>query len=123
MPRGLATAERLRNALVNDLPEILASVVKAAKGGDMQAARTILERVLPPLKAMEVPAILHPLTGSLSDQGQAILAAMANGALAPGQATQLLAGLAAQAKIVEVDELARRLGEIEKRLGVANGHG
>ena len=46
--KGLATAERLRNALVNELPAILEVVVKNAKAGDLNAARTILERVLAP---------------------------------------------------------------------------
>ena len=77
--KGLATAERLRNALVKDLPGILETIVKAAKGGDIQAGRTILERVLPPLKAIEVPVQLEALTGTLSDQGQTILRAMGEG--------------------------------------------
>jgi hypothetical protein len=119
--KGLATAERLRNALVKDLPAILEGIVKAAKGGDMQAARTILDRVLPPLKAIEVPAALEPLTGSLTEQGQRILQATADGTLAPGQGTQLLGAIAALAKVVEVDELARRLEVLEMRLGGGNG--
>jgi hypothetical protein len=47
---------------------------------------------------------------------------MAAGVIAPGQAAQLLGAIAAQAKIVEVDALAKRLDAIEKRLGAANGH-
>ena len=121
--KGLATAEKLRTALVKDLPEILKVIVTSAKSGDIQAARTILERVLPPLKMVEVPVLLESFTGSLSEQGQVILRSMADGTLAPGQAAQLLGALAAQAKIVEVDELARRLDDIEKRIGGINGHG
>jgi hypothetical protein len=95
--KGLATAERLRNALVKDLPAILEVVVKNAKGGDITAAKTILERFLPPLKAIETPAAFDRLTGTLSDQGQGILQAMAAGVIAPGQAAQLLGAIAAQA--------------------------
>jgi hypothetical protein len=87
----------------------------------MQAARTILERVLPPLKAIEVPAALEPLTGSLTEQGQRILQGIADGTLTPAQGTQVLGAIAAQAKILEVDELSRRLSQIERRLGVGNG--
>jgi hypothetical protein len=115
--KGLATAERLRNALVKDLPAILETVVKNAIAGDIAAAKTILERVLPPLKAIESPAHLADPSGTLSEQGQEILRAMAAGSLAPGQAAQLLSAIAAQAKIVEVDEFGRRLEAIEKRLG------
>jgi ubiquinone biosynthesis protein UbiJ len=117
----LATAEKLRTALIADLPDILKVIVEKAKDGDIAAAKTILERVLPPLKAVEVPAYLEDLTGSLSQHGQQILQAMAAGSLAPGQAAQLLGAVAAQAKIVEVDDLARRLETLEKRLGSANG--
>jgi Family of unknown function (DUF5681) len=121
-PKGLATVEKLRAALVKDLPAILEVVVKNALAGDITAAKTILERVLPPLKAVEVPAYLEEFTGSLSEQGQQILQAMAAGSLSPGQAVQVLGAVAAQAKIVEVDEFARRLELLEKRLGAANGH-
>jgi hypothetical protein len=118
--KGLATAERLRNALVKELPDILRTVVEAAKNGDMTAAKTILERVLPPLKAVEAPTLLEFPTDTLSNQGQAILQAMASGALSPGQAVQLLGAMSAQAKIVEVDDMARRLTELERRVG--NGY-
>jgi hypothetical protein len=115
--KGLATAERLRSKLLEDLPEILQGVVKAAKGGDLQAARTVLERVLAPLKPVEVPVELGALSGSLAEQGTAIVQAMAGGLLTPGQTVQLLGALAAQARIVELDDLARRMAELEKRLG------
>jgi hypothetical protein len=95
----------------------------AAKKGDIGAAKVILERVLPPLKAVETPTFIESLTGTLSEQGRAILDAMANGSLTPSQAAQLLGTIAAQGKIIEVDELARRLGELEKRMGVSNGLG
>jgi hypothetical protein len=42
---------------------------------------------------------------------------MAAGVIAPGQAALLLRAIAAQAKILEVDELARRLSELENRAG------
>jgi len=59
--KGFATAERLRNALVKELPAILEVIVKNAKAGDLDAAKTILERVLPPLKATEMPVITGEL--------------------------------------------------------------
>jgi hypothetical protein len=120
-PKGLATVEKLRTALVKDLPEIIAVVVARAKDGDLVAAKTILERVLPPLKAIETPTFLGALDGTLSAQGTTIMQAMAQGIIAPGQAAQLLTALGSQAKLMEVDELARRIAEIERRVG-ANGH-
>ena len=115
-PKGLATVERLRNALIDDLPDILGAVVRAAKGGDLQAARTILERVLPPMKAIEPAVTIDAIDGNLSQQGAAILCAMTGGRLTPAQTAQILGALAQQAKIVEVDELSRRLTALEQRV-------
>jgi hypothetical protein len=99
--KGLATAERLRNALVKDLPAILDTVVKNAKAGDIGAAKTILERVLPPLKAVEASEIVDELVGALTEQGVAILRTMAEGKLAPGQVAQLsLRAIAASSMIL-----------------------
>jgi hypothetical protein len=115
-PAGFATVEKLRGVLAKDLPDIIKSVVAKAKEGDLGAAKLVLERVLPPVKAIDMPVLLDPLTGSLTEQGAGILRAMADGALAPGQAAQLLGALGAQAKIMEVDELARRLSELERKM-------
>jgi hypothetical protein len=76
---------------------------------------------LPPLRPIEAAAAYDWPTGTLSDQGQLILQATAAGRIAPGQAAQLLGAIAAQAKIVEVDELARRLSALETRFGGGNG--
>jgi hypothetical protein len=71
-----------------------------------------------------MPSRLEGMTSTLGEQGQVILRAMADGLLAPGQAAQLLGAVAAQAKIIEVDEHARRLDALEQRLGTAktNAH-
>jgi len=46
-----------------------------------------------------------------------VIAALGTGSIAPGQASQLLQGLGALAKIVEVDELMRRIEALEERNG------
>ena len=55
--------------------------------------------------AEHVPAI----AGTLTDQGRAVMAAAATGELTPTQAAQLLAGLSALAKLVETDDLVKRV--------------
>jgi hypothetical protein len=120
--KATQTAAKLRAALAEEIPAILSGVVKAAKDGDIQGCRIILDRALPPIKAVEAPVSVAGLTGTLPEQGAAILAAMGAGELAPGQAAQLLAALASQAKLIEAQELDRRLTELEKRLeGGASG--
>ncbi len=41
----------LRYGLLKEVPAILKTLAKAAKGGDIQSAKLILERTLPPLRA------------------------------------------------------------------------
>jgi hypothetical protein len=118
----LATAERLRNALVKDLPAILEAVVRSAKNGDINAAKTILERVLPPLKAAEVPVVLDAIRGTPTEQGAAVLQAMVGGTLTPSQGAQLMSAVTAHVRILEVAELVRRLEQLERKLE-SDGHG
>ena len=113
-PPGQSEITRLRAALTGDVPDILAGLVMAAKGGDVQAARLILERILPPIKAIEQAVELQlPDGGTLTAKAAAVLSAAAAGNLAPGQAAQLIAALGTLAKIHEVDELAARITALE----------
>jgi hypothetical protein len=112
-PPGQSEITKLRKSLMTDAPEILAVLVTAAKAGDVQAARLILERVLPPVKPTE-QAIELDLTGdTLTDQGRAVLSAVSAGALAPGQGSQLIAAIGALARVAEIDELAERITKLE----------
>jgi Family of unknown function (DUF5681) len=111
---GSGELQKLRAALAADVPEILAVLGMAAKAGDVQAARLILERVLPPVKATEQAVALQlPDGGTLTAKATAVLSAAAAGDLAPGQAAQLIAALGTLAKISEVDELAARIDKLE----------
>ena len=114
---GSGELQKLRATLAADVPGILAGLVTAAKGGDVQAARLILERILPPVKAIEQAVELQlPNDGTLTAKASAVLSAAAAGELAPGQAAQLIAALGTLAKISEVDELAARITALEVRL-------
>ena len=116
-PPGQSEITRIRASLAGDVPEILAGLVTAAKGGDVQAARLILERILPPVKAIEQAVKLQlPNDETLTTKASAVLSAAAAGELAPGQAAQLIAALGTLAKISEVDELAARITALEVKL-------
>ena len=113
-PPGQSEITRLRAALASDVPDILAGLVMAAKGGDVQAARLILERILPPVKAIE-QAVELPLPdgGTLTAQGRAVLSAVAAGELAPGQGAALLGAIGTLARVTEIDEIEARLSKLE----------
>ena len=113
-PPGSGELQKLRAAIGEHVPEIINQLVTAARAGDIQAARLILERVLPPVKAIEQPQAIDLPEGTLTDQGRAVLRAVAAGELAPGQGVQLLAAIGTLGKVAEVDELAARITALEK---------
>ena len=113
-PPGQSEIIRLRASLAGAVPEILAGLVMAAKGGDVQAARLILERILPPVKAVEQAVELQlPAGGTLTAQGRAVLSAVAGGDLAPTQGAALLGAIGTLARVTEIDELAVRITALE----------
>ena len=113
-PPGAGEVAKLRAAIAGSVPAILQSLTAAALAGDVQAARLLLERALPPIKAVEQAQALHlPGDGTLTDQGRAVLAAVAAGELAPGQGAALLGAIGTLARVAEVDELARRIEALE----------
>ena len=114
-PPGQSVITRLRAQLEPDAPEILRAMVAAAKGGDIQAARLILERIMPAIKSSE-QAIKLDLSGeTLTDKGNAVLGAISAGVLAPSQGSQLIAAIGTLARVTELDDLERRIGELEKK--------
>ncbi len=111
---GTGETAKLRAAIAARVPELLAAMLERALDGDVGAARLLLERVVAPLKAAEAAEPLHLAGATLTEKGAAVLAAVANGALAPGQGAALLAGLGALARVREIDELAARITALEK---------
>ena len=114
-PPGRSQITLLRESIASDVPEILAGLVTAAKAGDVQAARLVLERVLPPVKPMEQAIELELKGNTLTEQGRAVLSAVSAGALAPGQGSQLIAAIGALARVTEIDELTSRIEALEKK--------
>lgn len=112
-PAGTGEIAKLRAAIAVHAPAIISNLRDAALGGDVSAARLLLERVIPPVKASEEATPLALPDGSLTEQGRAVVAAVASGDLAPGQGSALLASLGTLAKLTEADELERRIAALE----------
>lgn len=74
----------------------------------------LLDKCLPNLRPADIP-VQVPAGDSLTDRGTAILTAMANGDITPNEATSLMKAMSAQAKLIEVDQLAERLSVLEER--------
>ena len=115
---GTGKIDKLRAALTKELPDVLEALVTQAKAGDTSAIKLVLERTVPALRPVDAVAPLNlPVDGGLADQGRAVLAALASGYLPVNQAAGILQGLGNLAKLVELDELEKRVAALEGKRG------
>lgn len=120
-PRSESAALRAR--LEKDVESVAEIVIREALAGDMVAARLVLERVLPPLKATAAPVRME-LPGAAGPYpiAEAILRAALTGEIAPDTAAQLV-GVAGQlCRIAEVEELRARLDALERATAAAKSN-
>ena len=116
-PKGSGDVAQIRSAIATRIPELLEAMMQRALDGDVGAARLLLERTVAPLKATDMAQPLNLPNGTLTEQGRAVMAAVAAGDLAPSQGAALVGALGALARVVEVDELATRVAELERHHG------
>lgn len=109
-------ADELRSLLEGDAEEVARKVIAAAQGGDMNACKIVIERILPPIRPAHacVKFNFDP-DAPLTDQARQILAAVAEGKLPPDQGRALMDGVAALSRVTEIDDLARRITAIEEQ--------
>ena len=113
-PLGRGAVAEMRDALAVDLGGIIDTVRAKAMAGDMQAARIILDRLVPSLRPVEIPtAVSMPAGATLAGQAQAVVNAAAAGELVPSQAAQIVTALGGVAKIIEATELLKRIEALE----------
>ena len=122
-PKGARNrATRALEELLGENAEAVArAVITAAKKGDTAAARLVLERVIPARKDMPV-AIDLPVIADASGlvaAGNALLAAVSAGDITPGEAEAVMGLLERQRRLVETEDLAQRIADLER--GAGNG--
>jgi hypothetical protein len=108
----------LRELLQPHAADLVKKAVELALAGDTTALRICIDRCIPAIKAKDQPISLQGLSGSLAEQGNAVMAAMAAGEITPDEATAVMQVLTAQMRIVEVDDLVKRIEALE-----GNGNG
>jgi len=101
--------------LLKEVPAILKTLAGAAKKGDIQAAKLILERTLPALKSAAEPLTL-PAAVTPAAQGRTVLEALALGEITPTEAQAVMTAVAAQARVAEAEELTQRVQALEQAL-------
>ncbi|MES2247902.1 MAG: DUF5681 domain-containing protein [Pseudomonadota bacterium] len=116
-----AARAAMRETISKSVPAIVKKLVALAKAGDVQAARTLLERVLPVVKSESLSVSLPEVAAAATatQQSELIVKAVAEGRLAPDVGSELLSGLGQAVRIndyaSEMEELFRRARELEER--------
>lgn len=116
-PKQYRKVDTLRALIGRYAEPIVKRLIKlAVEEGDTNAAKLLVERCIPPIKPVELPITLPlPDDADLATQGRAVVNALARGVIPPGQAGTLLSGIATLARLIELDELERRVAAIENR--------
>ncbi len=112
-PTGTGKVAQVRASIAEHVPNLLQALVAKAVNGDVGAARLLLERTIAPLRAVEPAQALTLPNGTLTDQGRAVLTAVAAGELAPSQGASLLGAIGSLARVAEIDELMTRIEALE----------
>lgn len=118
-PQGSGIAGELRKAITDNAGAIVEALITAAKEGDIQAAKVLLDRVCPTLKP-EAQAITLPAMGeaeTLLERATAAIVAAAEGELAPDIASQLVQAVGVLSRVAEVQDLEARISALELNRG------
>ena len=114
--RNKATQAAL-SLMEGQLEQITQTLIDAALDGDMTAIRLILERLVPPCKEKALPQTPLPAVTdaqSLPKLTAAILGAVADGRITPGEGQSLAALANTHAKNLELAELEQRIAALER---------
>ena len=117
-PKGSGISAKLRQAIEGEAEAIIKAMIEQAKAGDMQAAKALLDRVLPALKpesqTIDLPELVAADT--MANKAKAAIDAAGAGTVSPSAAADLVAAIAGLARVVEVTELQQRLEAIERTI-------
>ena len=118
-PKGARhrVTRHVESLMEGDAEAITEAVIRAAKGGDLAAARLVLDRIAPPRREPTVAVDLPEMNGAadLPEAVNAILAAVSSGELSPSEASRLSGVLADTARALEVHEIETRVADLEAR--------
>jgi hypothetical protein len=116
-PKGARNrATRVLEALMDEsAQDVVKTIIDAAKGGDITAARLLLDRVMPARKDNSIAIDLPPMdsVSGLLAAGGAVLCAVAAGEISPGEGDAVMCLIEKQRRIIETADLEERLARLE----------
>jgi hypothetical protein len=124
-PRGRPTGSKNRSTKLlesfeDDLPALIAVTKEKALQGDMTAMRLLLDRGLPVRKPVspvfDIPELA--MASTLTEQAQAVISGVSRGFIPPDVGSQLIVAIGATAKVLETDEVVRRIIQLEQTVRV-----
>ena len=95
--------------------DLIQKAIDLALAGDTACLKMCIDRLVSPFRAKNATVTLDDIEGSLTEKGEKIITAMGNGELSPSDASSMLSALAAQARIIEIEELEKRVSDLEAR--------
>ena len=114
-PKGIPNPQaRLRKLI--DVEAIVAKLSESAAKGNTRAAELLLDRALPPLRSVTEPVALPGVAEApnLTARADRIVELVAAGQISADIGTSLLSALGQFARITELDELIRRIEQLEQ---------
>jgi hypothetical protein len=117
-PKGRPKGSRDSRALLFDelVPHggaLIAKAVAMAMEGDPVMIKLCLDKLVGNARPREHTAQVSGLVGSLSARGERVLEVMAAGEISVSEGSALLGAIATQAKLVEIDDLTKRIEALE----------
>jgi hypothetical protein len=99
----------------DDADAIVQAVIERAKGGDMVAAKIVLDRIVPIRKGAVVELDLPKVTTSrgVAAAMAALVDAMSAGAITPDEASTISSVLEIRRRAIETQEIDERLKKLE----------
>jgi hypothetical protein len=115
--KGSGQASHYRSMLEPYAEGLIQLVVDRAMEGDMAALKLCVDRLCAPLRPTDRLVTIEGMADvkELSDKGELVLANVATGEVTPSEAQHLMNAISSQARILEVDELERRITELERQ--------
>lgn len=104
-----------RRLVGDNLKTIVETLVNNAQAGDTQAAKVLIDRLVPALKPT-VDSIGLKVSGNLSEQGAAIVAEMTAGRITPDQSKAAMDTLMTQSHLIDQAEIIAQLNEFSQWL-------
>ncbi|NBC49635.1 MAG: hypothetical protein GVY22_16995 [Gammaproteobacteria bacterium] len=89
-------------------------MVELALEGDVAAAKTLLDRIAPPLRARD-EAVSVPVSGDPANDAREVVRALGRSEITPVEAATAMRAISEAAKVSELADLENRIAALEQK--------